>query len=30
MAAGAHLMQGTFDEVVADPRVQDAYLGQRA
>jgi ABC-type branched-subunit amino acid transport system ATPase component len=30
MAGGAHLMEGSFDEVVADPRVQDAYLGQRA
>lgn len=30
MAAGAHLLMGSFDEVMADPRVQDAYLGQRA
>ena len=30
MAAGAHLMTGSFAEVVADGRVQDAYLGQRA
>lgn len=30
MAGGAHLMEGRFEEVVADPRVQDAYLGQRA
>lgn len=29
MAAGARLMTGSFAEVVADPRVQDAYLGQR-
>jgi ABC-type branched-subunit amino acid transport system ATPase component len=29
MATGAHLTQGTFEDVVADPRVQDAYLGQR-
>ena len=24
---GSVLMQGTFDEVVGDPQVQDAYLG---
>lgn len=30
MAAGSHLMEGSFDDVVADPKVQDAYLGQRA
>jgi len=30
MAAGTQLMTGSFDDVVADPRVQDAYLGQRA
>lgn len=30
MAAGARLTEGTFDEIVADDRVQDAYLGQRA
>ncbi|MEM9248003.1 MAG: ABC transporter ATP-binding protein [Pseudomonadota bacterium] len=30
MAAGAKLTEGSFDEVVADERVQDAYLGQRA
>ncbi len=30
MAAGARLTEGTFDEIVADRRVQDAYLGQRA
>lgn len=30
MAAGARLTEGTFDEIVADTRVQDAYLGQRA
>ena len=30
MAAGARLTEGTFDEIVADTRVQNAYLGQRA
>ncbi|KMW58275.1 Branched-chain amino acid transport ATP-binding protein LivG [Candidatus Rhodobacter oscarellae] len=30
MAAGAKLTEGSFEEVVSDPRVQDAYLGQRA
>ena len=30
MAAGQRLTEGTFDEIVADTRVQDAYLGQRA
>lgn len=30
MAAGAQLMTGSFQEVVSDQRVQDAYLGQRA
>ncbi|MEM7303564.1 MAG: ABC transporter ATP-binding protein [Pseudomonadota bacterium] len=30
MAAGTQLMTGSFADVVADPRVQDAYLGQRA
>jgi ABC-type branched-subunit amino acid transport system ATPase component len=30
MAQGAVLMQGTFAEIVADARVQDAYLGKRA
>jgi len=30
MASGARLMTGSFAEVVADARVQDAYLGQRA
>lgn len=30
MAAGAKLTEGRFDEIVADRRVQDAYLGQRA
>ncbi|MBV6658496.1 MAG: ABC transporter ATP-binding protein [Devosiaceae bacterium] len=29
MAQGATLMQGSFDAVKADPRVQDAYLGRR-
>jgi len=29
MAAGVRLTEGTFDEIVADHRVQDAYLGQR-
>lgn len=30
MAQGATLMQGSFDEIAADHRVQDAYLGKRA
>ncbi|MEL6203697.1 MAG: ABC transporter ATP-binding protein [Pseudomonadota bacterium] len=30
MSAGAKLTEGTFAEIVADDRVQDAYLGQRA
>ncbi|MEM6634332.1 MAG: ABC transporter ATP-binding protein [Pseudomonadota bacterium] len=30
MAAGARLTEGTFADIVADRRVQDAYLGQRA
>ena len=30
MAGGARLTEGTFDEIVSDTRVQDAYLGQRA
>lgn len=30
MAGGAQLMTGSFAQVVADARVQDAYLGQRA
>ena len=30
MANGTNLTEGTFDEVVADQRVQDAYLGRRA
>jgi ABC-type branched-subunit amino acid transport system ATPase component len=30
MAQGTTLMQGRFDQVVADARVQDAYLGKRA
>ncbi len=30
MAAGQRLTEGSFDEIVADTRVQDAYLGQRA
>ena len=30
MAVGARLTEGSFDEIVADHRVQDAYLGQRA
>ena len=30
MAGGAHLVDGSFDAVMADARVQDAYLGQRA
>jgi branched-chain amino acid transport system ATP-binding protein len=29
LAEGRTLMTGTFDQVVADPRVQDAYLGTR-
>jgi ABC-type branched-subunit amino acid transport system ATPase component len=29
MAQGATLMQGSFAEIVADARVQDAYLGKR-
>ncbi|GAB5376402.1 MAG: ABC transporter ATP-binding protein [Acuticoccus sp.] len=29
MANGATLMEGSFEEIVADTRVQDAYLGQR-
>ena len=28
MSFGATIAEGTFDEVVADPRVQEAYLGQ--
>jgi len=28
MDLGAMLAQGTFDEVMADPQVRDAYLGQ--
>lgn len=30
MAQGATLMEGSFDEIANDPRVQDAYLGKRA
>lgn len=30
MSAGAKLTEGTFADIVADDRVQDAYLGQRA
>jgi ABC-type branched-subunit amino acid transport system ATPase component len=30
MAQGATLMQGSFAEIAADPRVQNAYLGVRA
>lgn len=30
MANGARLTEGTFEEVVADRQVQDAYLGSRA
>jgi ABC-type branched-subunit amino acid transport system ATPase component len=30
MAQGTTLMSGTFDEIAADPRVQNAYLGVRA
>ncbi|MEM1431935.1 MAG: ABC transporter ATP-binding protein [Pseudomonadota bacterium] len=30
MSGGARLTEGTFDAIVADDRVQDAYLGQRA
>ena len=30
MAGGARLTEGHFDQIVADRRVQDAYLGQRA
>ena len=30
MAAGAHLVEGSFDGIVTDSRVQDAYLGQRS
>ncbi len=30
MAQGSVLTQGSFDEIVADARVQDAYLGKRA
>jgi len=29
MAEGKTLTQGTFDEVAADTRVQEAYLGRR-
>ena len=29
MADGKTLTAGRFDEVVADPRVQEAYLGRR-
>jgi len=29
MAEGRHLAQGSFAEVAADPRVQEAYLGRR-
>jgi len=30
MANGARLTEGSFEEIVADPAVQDAYLGTRA
>jgi ABC-type branched-subunit amino acid transport system ATPase component len=30
MAQGATLISGSFDEIAADPRVQNAYLGVRA
>jgi ABC-type branched-subunit amino acid transport system ATPase component len=30
MAEGRHLAQGTFAEVAADARVQEAYMGRRA
>ena len=29
MAEGRHLAQGSFAEVAADERVQDAYMGRR-
>ena len=29
MAEGRHLAEGTFDEVAADPAVQEAYMGRR-
>ena len=29
MAEGRHLAQGSFGEVAADPRVQEAYMGRR-
>ena len=29
MAEGRHLAEGTFAEVAADPRVQEAYMGGR-
>jgi branched-chain amino acid transport system ATP-binding protein/neutral amino acid transport system ATP-binding protein len=30
MAGGRHLAEGSFAEVAADPRVQEAYMGRRA
>jgi ABC-type branched-subunit amino acid transport system ATPase component len=30
MAEGRHLAEGSFTEVAADPRVQEAYMGRRA
>ena len=29
MAEGRHLAEGSFAEVAADPRVQEAYMGRR-